>query len=268
MDTTNFFHSAKFDFISYKHAKSCSKKLTNFYSHAHSGHEVLYILEGTPSFGFEENSLALKSGDIVIIPPQQYHFLKVAPNDNYERISLLLYPKQLNLDVRLDKAVVISDNHKMLQRQLKDFSYYYEHCDEELRKEIFEIKTRELIFTINHLLPSDDVLLHSMVNATLRNILQYVNENIKKNITVADISKHCFLSEGHIFHLFSEKLNTSPMHYVKTKKMLLAQSLIQETDSKQAISVIAQDLGFDDYSVFYRNYLKFFGRKPSDDLRK
>ena len=58
------------------------------------------------------------------------------------------------------------------------------------------------------------------------------------------------------------------MHYVKTKKMLLAQSLIQETDSKQAISVIAQDLGFDDYSVFYRNYLKFFGRKPSDDLRK
>ena len=58
------------------------------------------------------------------------------------------------------------------------------------------------------------------------------------------------------------------MHYVKTKKMLLAQSLISETNNRQSINAIAQALGFDDYSVFYRNYLKFFGKKPSDDLRK
>ena len=190
MDTLSFFYSAKFNFISYKHAKSCSKKLTNFYSHAHSGHEVLYIIEGTPSFGFEENSLALKAGDVIIIPPQQYHFLQVAPNDHYERISLLLFPKQLNLDVTLDKVMLLSDKHKPLQRLLKDFSYYYKHCDEQLREEIFLIKTQELIFTLNHLLPSDDVLLHSTADGTMRTILQYVNANIKKNITVADISKH------------------------------------------------------------------------------
>ena len=268
MDTTNFLHSLKFDFINYKHAKSCSKKLTYFDSHAHSGYEILYIIEGTPSFGFEENSLALKAGDVLIIPPQQYHFLQVAPNDNYERISLLLFSKQLNLDVRLNKVILLSDKQKALQRILKDFSYYYKHCDKQLLKEIFAIKMQELIFMLNHLLPSDDVLLHPTADGTMRTILQYVNANIKKNITVADISKHCFLSEGHIFHLFSEKLNTSPMHYVKTKKMLLAQSLISETDNRQSINLIAQTLGFDDYSVFYRNYLKFFGRKPSDDLRK
>ena len=125
-----------------------------------------------------------------------------------------------------------------------------------------------MIFTINHLLPSDNELPQSTVNATLKNILHYINANIKKNVTVSDISKHCFLSEGHIFHLFSDKLNTSPMHYIKTKKMLLAQSLISSSNSKHSISTIAQDLGFDDYSVFYRNYVKFFHRKPSEDLRK
>lgn len=268
MNLTTFFHFSEYDFLTYKHAQSSSKDLTNFDSHAHSGYEILYVVAGMPTYGFEENSLPLKPGDVVITPPKQYHFLQVSPNDDYERINLLLFPSQLHLNIALDKVVLLSDNHKVLQRLLKDFSFYYKHCNDEERKEIFEIKTRELIFTINHLLPNDDVSLHPTVNATLKNILHYINANIKKNITVSDISKHCFLSEGHIFHLFSDKLNTSPMHYVKTKKMLLAQSLISATDSKQAINGIAQDLGFDDYSVFYRNYLKFFHRKPSDDLRK
>ena len=58
------------------------------------------------------------------------------------------------------------------------------------------------------------------------------------------------------------------MHYIKTKKMLLAQSLISSTNKKEAITAIAQDLGYNDYSVFYRNYVSFFNRKPSDDLQK
>ena len=268
METTDFYYFAEYDFLSYKHTKTCSKNLTYFDSHAHGGHELLYVIEGSPFCGFEEHSISLSPGDVLITPPQLYHFLQIAPNDSYERLNLLLFPKHLNLDIQLDKVAILSDRHKLLKRQLKDFAFYYENCDGNARKEIFEIKMRELIFTINHLLPKDDVFLHATVNATLKNILQYVNENIKKNITVADISKHCFLSEGHVFHLFNEKLNTSPMRYIKTKKMLLAQSLISETDNKKAIIAIAQDLGFDDYSVFYRNYLKFFHRKPSDDLQK
>ena len=268
MHSNHFFYSAEFDFLSYKQAKSCSNSLTNFDSHAHGGYELLYVIEGTPTYGFEENSLLLNPGDILITPPQLYHFLQIEPNDNYERISLVFFPKQLNLSVNLEKVIRLSDNHKILRRQLKDFSFYYEHCDERDWKEIFEIKMRELIFTINHLLPSNDIFLDYTVNATLKNILQYINANIKKNINVSDISKYCFLSEGHVFHLFNEKLNTSPMHYIKTKKMLLAQSLISQLDNKQGINAIAQDLGYDDYSVFYRNYLKFFGHKPSDDLQK
>ena len=268
VSSADFYHSSKFDFITFKHTKSCSKKLTNFNSHAHSAYEILYIVQGSPTYGFEENSLSLKSGDILITPPQQYHFLQVAPNDTYERIGLLLFPKALNLDVELDKVILLSDNHKILRRLIKDFCFYYEHSANDEQREIFEIKTRELLFVLNHLLPNDDVLANSTVNSTLKNVLDYINANLRTSLTVADISKHCFLSEGHIHHLFSNKLNTSPMHYIKTKKMLLAQSLISETDTKQAITTIAQELGFDDYSVFYRNYVKFFHRKPSDDLRK
>ena len=268
MNQVLLYNVAKFDFISYKHAKSYSEELTNFTSHAHGGHEILFVIEGTPTCGFEENSILLKPGDLLIIPPQLYHFLQVAPGDHYERISIVLYPNKFNADININKVLLLFNQREILQRQLEEFSYYYENCSEEEREEIFEIKTKELIFTINHLISPDNNIATPAENTPLKSVLQYINSNIRKNITVADISNHCFLSEGHIFHLFKNNLNTTPMHYIKTKKMLLAQSLIAASNNKDAITTIAQDLGFSDYSVFYRNYVSFFHKKPSDDLQK
>ena len=262
------YDSAIFDFISYKHSKSYSKKLTNFTSHAHAGHEILYVIEGTPTYGCEGNSISLKPGDILIIPPRLYHFLKVDPDDTYERISIVLYPNKFNTTVNLNNVLLLSNKHKLLKHQLDALDYYYDNLTEEEREEIFEIKTKELIFTINHLLPHETNLENFTEQTAIKGVLQYINSNIRNNITITDIANNCFLSEGHIFHLFKEKLNTTPMHYIKTKKMLLAQSLISATNKKEAITTIAQNLGFNDYSVFYRNYINFFSRKPSDDLQK
>ena len=267
MNNVIFYDYAKFDFISYKHAKSNSDEITYFSSHAHAGHEILYVIEGTPTCLFEGHSIALKPGDLLIIPPLLYHVLQVAPNDQYERFSLVIFPNKFNAEIHLNKVLLLFNKHKTLQRQLEDFAYYYKNCNKEELEEIFEIKTRELIFTLNHLAPYDNNLQSSTENLPLKCILQYINSNIKNNITVSDISNNCFLSEGHIFHLFKENLNTTPMHYVKTKKMLLAQSLISATNNKDAITTIAQELGYSDYSVFYRNYVNFFKHKPSDDLK-
>lgn len=268
MNNVILYDYAKFDFISYKHAKSHSDELINFSSHAHAGHEILYVVEGSPTCLFEEHSIALKPGDLLIIPPQLYHVLQVAPGDQYERFSILLFPNKFDTKIHLNKVLLLFNKHKIIQRQLEEFAYYYQNCTGEEREEIFEIKARELIFTINHLIPHDNNLQNLSENISLKGVLQYITSNIKTNISISDISSNCFLSEGHIFHLFKEHLNTTPMHYIKTKKMLLAQSLISAANNKDAITTIAQDLGYNDYSVFYRNYLSFFNHKPSDDLQK
>lgn len=257
-----------FDFLIYSHSLTRSTQTTTYTSHAHNGYELIYIVEGCITYGLEEQEINLKPGDIIITPSQQYHLLQVLSNEDYERINLIVFPEALNLNLNLDHVVLLSEHDKTFKRILKDFPAYYDICSPEQQKEIFEIKTRELIFAINHLLPNNDAILDTTVNETLKGILNYINANIYNNITVTDISNHCFLSEGHIFHLFRKKLKTSPMNYIKTKKMLLAQSLISTAKNQNAIMSIASDLGFYDYSVFYRNYLKFFNHKPSDDLHK
>ena len=49
------------------------------------------------------------------------------------------------------------------------------------------------------------------------------------------------------------------------KKLSIAQKLLS---FGTVPTEVAQKLGFEDYSVFYRNYVKFFNRKPSDDFKK
>ena len=119
MNQVIFYDFVQYDFISYKHSKTFSKELTNFTSHAHVGHEILYVIEGNPTCGYEGNSINLKPGDVLIIPPQLYHFLQVTPGCNYERISIVLYPNKFNEAINLDKVLLLSNNHKLLQRQLK-----------------------------------------------------------------------------------------------------------------------------------------------------
>ncbi len=268
MIDNTFKHRFKSEYLIYQHSRTHSSSMEKFVSHAHSGYEIIYIVNGNVSYGFEEEEIILKMGDIIITPPAEYHYLEVVSNEDYERINLIVFPEKLHLNINISHPILISDNNKAFQKILKDFTTYYNLCDEEQRKEIFEVKTRELIFMLKHLLPLNDLTLNSTTNETLKNILNYINSNLQKKITVTDIANNCFLSEGHIFHLFNKKFKTTPMNYIKTKKMLLAQTLIFNATNKSAITDIATNLGFDDYSVFYRNYLKFFHKKPSDDLQK
>ena len=61
MNQVIFYDFVPYDFISYKHSKTFSKELTNFTSHAHVGHEILYVIEGNPTCGYEGNSINLNN---------------------------------------------------------------------------------------------------------------------------------------------------------------------------------------------------------------
>ena len=255
-------------YLIFHHSRTHSSSMEKFVSHAHSGYEIIYILSGEVLYGFEEKEINLKMGDIIITPPAEYHYLEVISSEDYERINLVVFPDKFHQHLNITHPILISNRNLTFKKILEDFTNYYSLCKDEQRDEIFEVKTRELIFALNHLLPSNDLTLNYNTNETLKNILDYINNNLHNKITVSDIANNCFLSEGHIFHIFNKKFKTTPMNYIKTKKMLLAQTLIFNVTNKSAITNIAKDLGFEDYSVFYRNYLKFFNKKPSDDLQK
>ena len=57
-------------------------------------------------------------------------------------------------------------------------------------------------------------------------------------------------------------LKCSLMKYIRSKKIVLAQQMIRE--GRKAVDV-AEELSFNDYSTFYRSYLKVTGMSPASE---
>lgn len=238
----------------------------NSYStHIHNGFEVIYILGGSITYGFEGKKIKLSKGDILITPPFKYHYLKVDNNSNYERINILFYPEKFGFDLKLNDVVVYNDNTHIIYKIMNNIKFYCDYAKPDDYKFIFELKIKELIFALVNDFSSGTKLDLVTYDKTIRNILDFINENIYKNITVEDIAKDCYLSEGHIHHIFKKELKTSPVNYIKMKKLAVAQKLLS---FGTAPTEVAQKLGYEDYSVFYRNYVKYFNKKPSEDFKK
>ena len=91
-------------------------------------------------------------------------------------------------------------------------------------------------------------------------IVQFVDEHLGERITLDELAIHTARSKSSVCHLFEEKMGISPKQYILQKKMAMANKLIREgvPPTQAAIQV-----GYDNYSTFYRAYRKFFSVNPS-----
>ena len=90
----------------------------------------------------------------------------------------------------------------------------------------------------------------------LRKALRYIDENLHKKILLDDLAKHTSRSKSSFCHLFEEKMKISPKQYILQKKLALASKLMDEGVPR---TVAAMQVGYENYSNFYRIYLKHFG---------
>ena len=260
--TSCSFYCEKF---SIKNSFSRFVESTSYSTHIHNGYEIIYLLGGSITYGFEGREIKLSKGDVLITPPYKYHYLNVDNNINYERINILFYPEKFGFELNLNDIVIYNDSNHIIYKILNNIKFYCDYAKEEDRGFIFELKIKELIYALVNDFSSGTKLDLVTYDKTMRNILDFINQNIYKNITVEDIAKDCFLSEGHIHHVFRKELKTSPVNYIKMKNLAVAQKLLSFGTTPTEVS---QKLGYEDYSVFYRNYVKYFNKKPSDDYKK
>ena len=74
------------------------------------------------------------------------------------------------------------------------------------------------------------------------------------------MAKKCFVTESYLFRLFKNELKQTPLKYITSKRLLLAERLISD---KERPTAVYEKCGFTDYTTFYRNYRAFFGHSPS-----
>jgi AraC family transcriptional regulator of arabinose operon len=93
-------------------------------------------------------------------------------------------------------------------------------------------------------------------------VLDWIDRHLSSHeMTVADLSKHVFISETHFRRLFQKVFGMSPVQFIRQRRVDRACALLRATDSP--IKQIAQECGFADDAFFSRVFHQLVGASPA-----
>ncbi|SEQ97716.1 AraC-type DNA-binding protein [Amphritea atlantica] len=92
---------------------------------------------------------------------------------------------------------------------------------------------------------------------------EFIDQNIKRNLSVKSLTGVCHMSERSLYYLFRESESTTPLSYIQQRKIALAHREITAGSSARSITQIAMDYGFTNMGRFSQLYRKQVGELPS-----
>jgi len=106
--------------------------------------------------------------------------------------------------------------------------------------------------------------------SAVRRSISYIEENLASAITLSDIASHCNVSVRSIQQGFHDDLGTSPMSYVRERRLERARAELADAVPSDGVTVtqVAERWGFGHLGNFSLLYRKRFGESPSETLRR
>ena len=249
--------------LNFHHTLECHPSKNPYYRHNHPHYELYLLLEGEVDFVVEGKCYDLKAGMALLIPPLAYHFAKhVQPKAPYRRVA-----------IHFERSCAMEGPQAWLPSDT---------CVYPLNGIDFERDLAWIGASVEQYTPQDTGLLVKMLlnrfllhfkygsalqqengisaNSTVNLILEFINERIREPLSTKRIAGELFLSPTYVSQIFSAHMKIGLMEYIKRKKVLLAGDLIASGTKPTAA---AAQLGFAEYSTFFRLYKKYFGCPPS-----
>ncbi len=90
-------------------------------------------------------------------------------------------------------------------------------------------------------------------------INHYIQSHFEEDLSNKELSKLFYISEKKLITLFKEFSNVTPQKFITSKRLATAEALIREG---QSITHAASQVGYKNYSTFYRQFLAEFGMSP------
>ena len=226
-------------------------------SHCHAHFEMIAVLEGDINILLEGRRYRLTPNHVVIVPPLFYHTVTANKKGSYCRLT-----------VSFDSEAIPSPLRSLFLQKGADLTIFFSPHTEELKKiclgedqQFFAPLAESLMVrTFYRDLRSDRSSYESEIDESLRQMIAYIDYHIEQKITLDELAAHVALSKSSVCHLFGDKMKVSPKKYIIQKKLAFADKLIRDGLSP---SLAAIRIGYDNYSNFYRMYIKYFDSAPS-----
>jgi AraC-like DNA-binding protein len=96
----------------------------------------------------------------------------------------------------------------------------------------------------------------------------YIEANLNAPLGIETLARETGTCSRTVGYVFRDTLNTTPLHYIKARRLSAArQQLLRADQTEATVTEIANDYGFTHLGYFSRDYKSQFGELPSETLR-
>ena len=256
--------------LSISHTLSPTPDQSQFVLHTHHKVELFYFVKGSGTFHIEGSAYPLESGDLLIMQPTESHYIELDLTQPYERKVLHFDPVILKgIDPQGTLFSPFLEHIPGKQNLYKSHRFRYGSCEHyfetmmtpgpDPRISIFAglIPLLHEICNIHANLPESA---DSAPDSMAHRIIRYLNQNIEKPITLEDICQKFYISKSQLCREFRKSTGVTVKSYLTVKRLVKAKQLI---DDREYATHVYPKCGFNDYSSFYRAYVKYYGCAPT-----
>ncbi len=241
----------------------------NYGAHIHESSEILYVLEGSIESTVDGKTDLLCAGDVAVITPFKVHSTNTPDRC---RLCVCVVTNDFMTDL-IPQDELFSGYQSSAFTPSQTLGAYLKDKFPTAAVEAFQTGAREAMVTTK-------VCVHAIIEEFLRiakpgtrtryqnvlaNVILYLNEHYKENITLKSTSKALGYTSNYISHCleelpqmnFSMILNSIRIEYAK--KLLLSE--------KKSNIDIAYECGYFCERSFYRAFYRIVGMTPKDYVR-
>lgn len=242
--------------------------------HSHTYLEILYCHTGANvEYLVGSDRYKLQKGDIILLAPGVSHrpIMPEVMTEPYIRDVLWVNPDFLaSLEQIFPRTSVSNKNRSALIRtQNTQWAFLGELFqagvqEEEQKKEGWEAivlgNTLKILAYLDRAYTDRNTdILKAEKPELLDKVTAYIENHYSDHITVDELAHKFYVSSSTISHLFKQKMGLSLYHYITQRRLISAKNLIS---AGIPLEHVATQVGFSDYSTFYRAFKQEYGISP------
>ena len=251
-----------------------------FTGESHNFWEFVYVDKGEVTVVADDKSYILKQGSSIFHKPNEWHNI-YANGTSAPNIAIITFASDSEPMKFFENKILFvgQEQKKLISKIIAEYSNgfssplndpYTNHLTRRKNslfasEQMLKLHLCELLITFirNNNLKNQKTIPHiNQSNATMNLLLNYMNENISKNIKLNELIRYSGTNRTTIENIFRENFDVGAIDYFIKLKIEYAKKYLRENNYN--ITQISEILGYSSIHYFSRQFKKVTGMNPTE----
>lgn len=234
-------------------------------------YEIAFITSGCGRLVIDNQSFPVKNGSVIIIPPDIAHRFTADDESGMQYYTLRFKNTPEDGEFQtffrgLGIAVTSGINCLPYIQSTLQLLFNIHHANGGIADGAFQSICLGLLQLTRILFTNETMTLRIASKYSLSDILNYIQDNRERKITLESLSSHFNISPSHLSRIFAQAYHMSPINYLIHCRITYATEYLLKTDL--TITEISERVSYDNPTHFTNMFTKRIGCTPSEYREK